>query len=187
MKARVKENIVDKKAYPRWAREMECYKNHIFDFHAVCEDRWISSGTSDWRFHTDWLEFIDEKTEKNTKEIGKGMAKKESMRVIVSKPAVTVVWENGSKNVVKTTPFDPEKALAMCFVEKDKPKARQIVRMSDTATLFIWSDWQTTATNLHMDEYDAEKAFAMAYVRKIMTRNQFEKMLKKAYVQEKHQ
>ena len=73
----------------------------------------------DWRSkpaykveETDWA--YDERGLADKSEIGN------VKKIIFSDPATIILWNDGSKTVVKThnEPFDPEKGVAMCFMKK---------------------------------------------------------------------
>ena len=140
---------------------------------------WRDCEGINWYFKEEWLEFLDEK--ENRGENNKMESNKFYMpdKVTFSNPATVVFWDDKTKTVIKTFPFDKEKGLSLAFVEKHNPQLKQLFKVSNTQRIYIWQDGQVSAVGLHDEDDDDEKAFAMAYMRKVMTRNQFEKMIKK--------
>ena len=88
-----------------------------------------------------------------------------------------------------TTTFTPQKVginygLTLsgltCSIERySVPKVEKII-FSKGHTIVIWDDKTKTIVNCSGEKFDAEKGLAMAFMRKMMSRTEFCKLLKKA-------
>ena len=65
------------------------------------------------------------------------------------------------------------------------PEIKQVI-FNNPATIIMWKDGAKTIVKTHNEEFDFEKGFAMAYLKKIFGgKNQYMKYIKKATIQEK--
>ena len=88
-----------------------------------------------------------------------------------------------------TTTFTPQKVSIngskdfsrfTFFVKRySAPKVEKII-FSKGHTIVIWDDKTKTIVNCSGEKFDAEKGLAMAFMRKMMSRTEFCKLLKKA-------
>lgn len=88
-----------------------------------------------------------------------------------------------------TTTFTPQKvginygltlSSLTCSIERySVPKVEKII-FSKGHTIVIWNDKTKTIVNCSKEKFDAEKGLAMAFMRKMMSRTEFCKLLKKA-------
>lgn len=88
-----------------------------------------------------------------------------------------------------TTTFTPQKvginygltlSSLTCSIEHySVPKVEKII-FSKGHTIVIWDDKTKTIVNCSEEKFDAEKGLAMAFMRKMMSRTEFCKLLKKA-------
>jgi hypothetical protein len=68
---------------------------------------------------------------------------------------------------------------------KTIPEIKQVI-FNNPATVIFWSDGTKTIVKSHNEEFDEEKGFAMAYLKKVFGgRSQYMKYIKKANRQEK--
>ena len=88
-----------------------------------------------------------------------------------------------------TTTFAPQKVSIngskdfshfTFFIKRySAPKVEKII-FSKGHTIVIWDDKTKTIVNCSGEKFDAEKGLAMAFMRKMMSRTEFCKLLKKA-------
>lgn len=88
-----------------------------------------------------------------------------------------------------TTTFTPQKAsingskdfshFTFSIKRYSAPEVEKII-FSKGHTIVIWDDKTKTIVNCSEEKFDAEKGLAMAFMRKIMSRTEFCKLLKKA-------
>lgn len=88
-----------------------------------------------------------------------------------------------------TTTFTPQKVSIngskdfshfTFFIKRySAPKVEKII-FSKGHTIVIWDDKTKTIVNCSGEKFDAEKGLAMAFMRKMMSRTEFCKLLKKA-------
>lgn len=88
-----------------------------------------------------------------------------------------------------TTTFTPQKVsingskdfshFTFSIKRYSAPEVEKII-FSKGHTIVIWDDKTKTIVNCSEEKFDAEKGLAMAFMRKIMSRTEFCKLLKKA-------
>lgn len=88
-----------------------------------------------------------------------------------------------------TTTFTPQKVsingskdfshFTFSIKRYSVPKVEKII-FSKGHTIVIWDDKTKTIVNCSEEKFDAEKGLAMAFMRKMMSRTEFCKLLKKA-------
>jgi hypothetical protein len=68
---------------------------------------------------------------------------------------------------------------------KHLPEIKQVI-FNNPATIIMWKDGTKTIVKVHNEEFDEEKGFAMAYLKKVFgDRNKYMKYIKNASRQEK--
>ena len=75
---------------------------------------------------------------------------------------------------------EPYTLTTTFFIKRySAPKVEKII-FSKGHTIVIWDDKTKTIVNCSEEKFDAEKGLAMAFMRKMMSRTEFCKLLKKA-------
>jgi hypothetical protein len=71
------------------------------------------------------------------------------------------------------------------FKSNYTPEIKQVI-FNNPATIIMWKDGTKTIVKVHNEEFDEEKGFAMAYLKKVFgDRNKYMKYIKNASRQEK--
>lgn len=73
---------------------------------------------------------------------------------------------------------------SLCTKTKTIPEIKKVI-FQKTHTIVLWEDGDKTIVNCYDEVFDEEKGLAMAIVKKIMTRNDFKKLIKNASYQER--
>lgn len=112
-------------------------------------------------------------------------------KIIINPPATIIIWEDGTKTVVKThkedeKAYDPEKGVLFCYLKKIMGKwyyqtltdllnndnllfqfVKKII-FNDQMTIVIWDDGTKTYAKCNESQYDEEKGLAVCLLKKMM-------------------
>lgn len=83
-----------------------------------------------------------------------------------------------------STAYEPFTFKRCSLFAKTIPEIKKVI-FQKTHTIVLWEDGDKTIVNCYDEEFDEEKGLAMAIVKKIMSRNDFKKLIKEASFQEK--
>lgn len=84
-------------------------------------------------------------------------------KLILNPPATIIIWNDGTKTVVKCTegdPYDPEKGVALCFLKKEHPEIYRKI-LKDAGDAFEeWKErvFKRVERDLLMDSKEAPNA-----------------------------
>lgn len=93
-----------------------------------------------------------------------------------------IVYTNKTKRMIELIGLTGATNVLVCPFEKkplDYPKVKHVI-YSPPATIVLWEDGTKTVVKVHDEEYDNEKGLAMAFMRKMFSRSQFDKMVNRA-------
>lgn len=82
------------------------------------------------------------------------------------------------------TDYEPFTFKKCSLFAKTIPEIKKVI-FQKTHTIVVWEDNERTIVNCYKEDFDEEKGLAMAIVKKIMTRNDFKKLINNASFQDK--
>lgn len=88
-----------------------------------------------------------------------------------------------SSTLTNYEPFTFEDG-SLFFKTRTIPKVKKVI-FQKTHTIVLWEDGDKTIVNCYNEDFDEEKGLAMAITKKIMTRNDFKRLIKNASYQER--